>query len=223
VDEIGMDGFNRILESPETIPTMAEIADPRAWITRVASAYLPPAALTAPAGETPRDTAIIASPEGPVSDTGSGSGGAPADDAPSAPASDTASPGGPAAAASSNGNATDWPPRAEDISLEEYLPPGPGESASPASAPTPPPATPATPPPAAEPPSASVFTPRPWTPADEPPADEPAAAEPIGTPDEAAEPPVAAAEPPATPDEPAPSAPPADESGSVDADDQPHS
>ncbi|HXP58576.1 MAG TPA: zinc-dependent metalloprotease, partial [Streptosporangiaceae bacterium] len=180
VDEIGMDGFNQIWESPETIPTMAEIADPRAWIVRVARAYLPPAALTAPAAETPRDTAIIASPEGPVTDTGSDTAGGPAGDAPSAPASDTASPASDtASAASSNGSTTDWPPRAEDISLEEYLPPSssaptPPPAAAPTpppvSAPTPPPVPEPTPPPAPAPSSASGFTPRPWTPTTESPA-----------------------------------------------------
>src|ERR1700761_4004268 len=90
VDEIGMDGFNRIWESPETIPTMAEIADPRAWIIRVASAYLPPAALTAPADEAARDTAIIAGragtgPSPPAGRPGS-AGPAPAATPPAPPA-----------------------------------------------------------------------------------------------------------------------------------------
>ncbi len=31
----GMDGFNRVWESPETVPTRAELADPGAWIRRV--------------------------------------------------------------------------------------------------------------------------------------------------------------------------------------------
>lgn len=35
VDEVGMDGFNRVWESPETIPLRAEIADPAAWVRRV--------------------------------------------------------------------------------------------------------------------------------------------------------------------------------------------
>ena len=34
--EIGMDGFNKVWTSPETLPTKAEITDPAAWITRVA-------------------------------------------------------------------------------------------------------------------------------------------------------------------------------------------
>lgn len=35
VDRVGMDGFNRIYESPETLPTVTEITDPPAWIARV--------------------------------------------------------------------------------------------------------------------------------------------------------------------------------------------
>jgi coenzyme F420 biosynthesis associated uncharacterized protein len=31
----GMDGFNRVWESPETLPTRAELADPAAWLRRV--------------------------------------------------------------------------------------------------------------------------------------------------------------------------------------------
>ena len=32
---VGMDGFNRVWESPETLPTRAELADPAAWVQRV--------------------------------------------------------------------------------------------------------------------------------------------------------------------------------------------
>ncbi len=35
VDEVGMDGFNRVWTSPNTLPTKAEIAKPADWITRV--------------------------------------------------------------------------------------------------------------------------------------------------------------------------------------------
>ena len=35
VAEAGMDGFNRVWTSPETLPTLAEIADPAAWVARV--------------------------------------------------------------------------------------------------------------------------------------------------------------------------------------------
>jgi coenzyme F420 biosynthesis associated uncharacterized protein len=89
VDEIGMDGFNKVWESPETIPTMAEITDPQAWIRRVASSYVAPASLTAPAGR----EAVTGTDTGP---------------------------------AGSNGSAADGPPRAEDISLEEFIPPAAG-------------------------------------------------------------------------------------------------
>lgn len=35
VEEVGMDGFNRVWTSPNTLPTKAEIAKPADWITRV--------------------------------------------------------------------------------------------------------------------------------------------------------------------------------------------
>ncbi|MFF2652437.1 zinc-dependent metalloprotease [Streptomyces sp. NPDC058045] len=35
VDEAGMDGFNRVWTSPNTLPTKAEIADPAGWLARV--------------------------------------------------------------------------------------------------------------------------------------------------------------------------------------------
>ena len=35
VDRVGIDGFNRIWESPETLPQTPEIADPDAWVARV--------------------------------------------------------------------------------------------------------------------------------------------------------------------------------------------
>ncbi|QDO89891.1 zinc-dependent metalloprotease [Ornithinimicrobium ciconiae] len=34
-DQVGRDGFNRVWESPETLPRAAEIADPAAWVARV--------------------------------------------------------------------------------------------------------------------------------------------------------------------------------------------
>jgi coenzyme F420 biosynthesis associated uncharacterized protein len=229
VDEIGMDGFNQIWESPETIPTMAEIHDPRAWITRVAPAYLRPAALPAPEG---RETVTGTSPAGST---------------------------GPASSNGSNGS-TQAPPQAEDISLEEYLPPAPPTATPPAatpppaastptappapspasgpSAPTEPPASAFTEPPAPAPadPPASVFTeppgPAPAEPAtsasDEPPsapADPPASgfAEPPAS--AFTEPPSsAAAEPPIEPSpftEPGPVTPPADDSDAADESDRP--
>ncbi|MGH3832891.1 MAG: zinc-dependent metalloprotease [Pseudonocardiaceae bacterium] len=38
VDVVGMDGFNAVWTSPETLPTRAEIADPAAWLYRMAPA-----------------------------------------------------------------------------------------------------------------------------------------------------------------------------------------
>ncbi|MFG2330219.1 zinc-dependent metalloprotease [Streptomyces sp. NPDC048604] len=35
VDQVGMDGFNRIWTSPNTLPTKAEIAEPADWVARV--------------------------------------------------------------------------------------------------------------------------------------------------------------------------------------------
>ena len=37
VEQAGMDGFNRVWTSPNTLPTQAEIGDPGAWIRRVAA------------------------------------------------------------------------------------------------------------------------------------------------------------------------------------------
>ncbi len=34
-DQVGRDGFNRVWESPQTLPTRAEITDPAAWVARV--------------------------------------------------------------------------------------------------------------------------------------------------------------------------------------------
>jgi coenzyme F420 biosynthesis associated uncharacterized protein len=35
VGRVGMDGFNRVWSSPQTLPTLAEIAQPAAWVRRV--------------------------------------------------------------------------------------------------------------------------------------------------------------------------------------------
>ena len=35
IDRVGMDGFNRVWTSPETLPTRDEIADPQLWLARV--------------------------------------------------------------------------------------------------------------------------------------------------------------------------------------------
>lgn len=44
VREVGMERFNRVWESPETLPTRTEIRDPQAWVRRVGGG---PAAVTA--------------------------------------------------------------------------------------------------------------------------------------------------------------------------------
>lgn len=55
VDAVGMDGFNRVWAGPENLPTQAEIADPSAWVERVATPTAPkarrPRKKAAPAGE----------------------------------------------------------------------------------------------------------------------------------------------------------------------------
>ena len=38
VEQVGMDGFNAVWTSPQTLPTKAEIADPDAWVERVLGA-----------------------------------------------------------------------------------------------------------------------------------------------------------------------------------------
>ncbi|HEU4676922.1 MAG TPA: zinc-dependent metalloprotease, partial [Motilibacteraceae bacterium] len=35
VDRVGLQGFNRVWESPATLPTLAEISDPASWVARV--------------------------------------------------------------------------------------------------------------------------------------------------------------------------------------------
>ncbi len=35
VSEAGMDTFNKVWTSPETLPTAAEIADPMVWLARI--------------------------------------------------------------------------------------------------------------------------------------------------------------------------------------------
>src|SRR5262249_53312815 len=35
IDAVGMTGFNRVWESPETLPTKDEITDPAGWVRRV--------------------------------------------------------------------------------------------------------------------------------------------------------------------------------------------
>ena len=35
IDRVGLDGFNAVWTSPETLPTAAEMADPHSWVARV--------------------------------------------------------------------------------------------------------------------------------------------------------------------------------------------
>jgi uncharacterized protein (DUF2342 family) len=37
VDEVGMDGFNKVWQSPEQLPTRDELHAPEQWIARVAT------------------------------------------------------------------------------------------------------------------------------------------------------------------------------------------
>lgn len=54
VDRVGMDGFNRVFESPETLPRLPEITDPGAWVARVhGSGDLPGAATSAGSADQP--------------------------------------------------------------------------------------------------------------------------------------------------------------------------
>ena len=92
VDQIGMDGFNKVWESPATIPTMSEISDPSAWIARVASGFTVAPAVTAPPSAPPVTAPVNgtspASSVGPVSEpeppTGADAAGDPAEDTPAA-------------------------------------------------------------------------------------------------------------------------------------------
>jgi coenzyme F420 biosynthesis associated uncharacterized protein len=51
VTRVGMAGFNRVWESPLTLPLKHELADPQAWIARVGVPAVPPASAEAPASE----------------------------------------------------------------------------------------------------------------------------------------------------------------------------
>ncbi len=35
IDQVGMEGFNAVWTSPETLPSKTEIHDPAAWVARV--------------------------------------------------------------------------------------------------------------------------------------------------------------------------------------------
>jgi coenzyme F420 biosynthesis associated uncharacterized protein len=47
IAQVGMDGFNRVWTSPETLPSKAEIADPSSWVARVHGAAAPAGPLDA--------------------------------------------------------------------------------------------------------------------------------------------------------------------------------
>src|SRR5690606_3377956 len=75
VGRVGMDGFNKVWTSPETLPTLEEIANPERWIARVVEA---PALPSANGVVTVRPAAP--SGDGPAADASPDSG-APAEDA----------------------------------------------------------------------------------------------------------------------------------------------
>jgi coenzyme F420 biosynthesis associated uncharacterized protein len=102
VDEVGMDGFNKVWDSPETMPTRSEIANPRAWIARVATSY----PLTAGPGTAAVNGAGPLTSVGPVTEPGPPSAGPFTEPG---PAADTA-PATDAAPAADAPPATDAPP-----------------------------------------------------------------------------------------------------------------
>jgi coenzyme F420 biosynthesis associated uncharacterized protein len=102
VDEVGMDGFNKVWDSPETMPTRSEIANPRAWIARVATSY----PLTAGPGTAAVNGAGPLTSVGPVTEPGPPSAGPFTEPG---PAADTA-PATDAAPAADAPPATDGPP-----------------------------------------------------------------------------------------------------------------
>src|SRR5919198_594635 len=53
VERVGMDGFNKVWTSAETLPRKAELSDPDAWVARVIGTGPSPAALTTPAPQAP--------------------------------------------------------------------------------------------------------------------------------------------------------------------------
>jgi coenzyme F420 biosynthesis associated uncharacterized protein len=98
VDQIGMDGFNKVWESPETIPTMSEISNPSAWVARVAGAYAAsPPAVAAPVSEPPSEAPTEPPPTAPVNGTSPASSVGPVTE-PAPPADVPAGPGAPPAA-----------------------------------------------------------------------------------------------------------------------------
>jgi len=126
VDQIGMDGFNKVWESPGTIPTMSEISNPSAWIARVAgsSVAAPPAvtaAVTEPPATAPVNGTSPTSSVGPITEPAPPADVPPAAEAPPAdvpPATDAGpagvpSPGEPSAGASPSTGQDDDAPAGE--------------------------------------------------------------------------------------------------------------
>jgi hypothetical protein len=98
VDQIGMDGFNKVWESPETIPTMSEISNPGAWVARVAGAYAAaPPAVAAPVSEPTSEAPTEPPPTAPVNGTSPASSVGPVTE-PAPPADVPAGRGAPPAA-----------------------------------------------------------------------------------------------------------------------------
>jgi len=98
VEQIGMDGFNKVWESPETIPTMSEISNPSAWVARVAGAYAAaPPAVAAPVSERASEAPTEPPPTAPVNGTNPASSVGPVTE-PAPPADVPAGPGAPPAA-----------------------------------------------------------------------------------------------------------------------------
>ena len=98
VDQIGMDGFNKVWESPETIPTMSEISNPSAWVARVAGAYAAaPPAVAAPVSEPASEAPTGPPPTAPVNGTSPASSVGPVTE-PAPPADVPAGPGAPRSA-----------------------------------------------------------------------------------------------------------------------------
>jgi coenzyme F420 biosynthesis associated uncharacterized protein len=86
VGEAGMDGFNRVWDSPETMPTRSEIANPRAWLARVVGGS---AVTAAPNGTAPvngtspvASTGAVGAPGGPGNDGHPAGSGRPEDSGP---------------------------------------------------------------------------------------------------------------------------------------------
>lgn len=64
VEQVGMDDFNKVWTSPETLPTQDEISDPARWIARVVGTKaLPGVNGTAPAAESPAKSEKPGEPE----------------------------------------------------------------------------------------------------------------------------------------------------------------